>query len=274
MKRMDNFGACPIHGLLLANSDAAVELARRMFEARPHLLTSTHGDMDKEYHSTAIFKGEGTILIAGGQPARGLALFDARDGEQAEATGRLYYAGHRPLLPPVAHAPLRRDAARVHGVLRDEARAREGARRRRQASEHRPPERLCEAGRPRHALGGPRRRPPAEPSSGHWRARARFSRTSFYGSKAPEEKSLGVGAAANLARMASAWRLRAKRTGAQACIQTGFSPLHAVTANGLTDMFDWLVELPGLNHDKFMLYRANLNFAHAASSGRTKDSTG
>ena len=64
MKRMDNFGACPIHGLLLGDSDAAVELARRMFEARPHLLTLTHGDMDKEYHSTAIFKGEGTIHIA------------------------------------------------------------------------------------------------------------------------------------------------------------------------------------------------------------------
>ena len=37
---------------------------------------------------------------------------------------------------------------------------------------------------------------------------------------------------------------------------TGFLPLHAVTANGLTDMFDWLVDLPGLNMDKFQPHRA------------------
>ena len=49
-----------------------------------------------------------------------------------------------------------------------------------------------------------------------------------------------------------------------------------MTANGLTDMFDWLVELPGLNHDKFMLYRANLNCLtyRPVNWKRTKDSTG
>ena len=80
----------------------------------------------------------------------------------------------------------------------------------------------------------------AGPSRGVTRDKIHLESLLFHGYHGvlPEEKSLGVGAAANLARMASAWRLRAKRTGAQACIQTGFSPLHAVTANGLTDKFE------------------------------------
>ena len=61
----------------------------------------------------------------------------------------------------------------------------------------------------------------------------------------------------NLARL-QRWRRRAQR-GAEACEITGFLPLHAVTANGLTDMFDWLVDLPGLNMDKFQPHRASYN---------------
>ena len=187
----------------LARADPRTPAQRRRGARPPHVrgaalptLTQRHG---RNAHSTAIFKGEGTIIAA--VNLREDLLCSMLETASKLSSERSIGCTPRPSAPSSTDAPLRRDAARVHGVLRDEARARVlGAD---DKHPNRPPERICEAGRPRHedAAGKSRSRLP-------WSARLAIL-TNVVRLEAPEEVA-GRWAAASLARMASAWRLRAR----------------------------------------------------------------
>jgi hypothetical protein len=68
--RRDDFGACPIHALLLANTEASLRLCKSMFRRRPKLLTLTHcdkgdkGEDGRHQFPMADFNGEGCLHIA------------------------------------------------------------------------------------------------------------------------------------------------------------------------------------------------------------------
>ena len=257
MHRFDDFGACPIHGLLLSNTDEAVELARRMFEARPRLLTLVHGDPDAPECKmagckNAHFCGEGTLHVAAVNRREDLlcAMLEAANALDEDEIEALYF--RQAVGPFFQRLPMRHYGGTPLAYL-----ACFGMKRALQMV-------LGADGRGAKITNSKLARPSVLSRVATEEEVTKMpSSPSLTPTPPPPEARGSLGTTSlgttvkNLARL-QRWRRRAQR-GAEACEMTGFLPLHAVTANGLTDMFDWLVDLPGLNMDKFQPHRASYN---------------